>query len=259
MMTLKTYVRTPHVATDRSWADDDSTYFELPHEVTQEIASLTSEFSRDPGRAVAVLELLARSPRPMSRIRLGEELGIPAAALGRTITLLDEHGFVTWTRRFGVGLGVRFINHGERLAGHFERTFSHIVSPHLEMLVRDHGGTAFVGMRAGGSIMFPIATGRDATALLSAEPNCIRVAEHATTHRWTHTEINHSVPIQGIWSVACGEGFATLAARVTLAHSSACIGLRVPNPTSAAYEAAGHALVASAIQLTSSLRRQFPQ
>lgn len=258
-MTLKTYERTPHVTQVRTWTDDDSTDFELPHEVTQEIASLTSAFSRDPGRAVAVLELLARSPRPMSRIRLGEELGIPAAALGRTITLLDEHGFVTWTRRFGVGLGVRFINHGERLAGHLEGTFAHLVSPHLEMLVRDHGGTAFVGMRAGRSIMFPMAVGVDATAHLSTDANCIRVAEHATTRPWSHTEISHSVPIQGVWSVACGSGFATLAARVTLAHSAACIGFRLPNPSPTAYASAGNALVASANQLTSALRRQFPQ
>jgi DNA-binding IclR family transcriptional regulator len=195
----------------------------------------------------------------MSRIRLGEELGIPAAALGRTIALLDEHGFVTWTRRFGVGLGVRFINHGEQLASHLEHTFSHHVRPHLEMLARDHGGSAFVGMRAGTSIMVPIAVGPDAAAQLSADANCVRVAEHATTRPWSHTELNHSVPIQGIWSAACGQGFATLAARVSLAHSAACIGFRIPTPNPAAYEAAGHALVASANQLTSSLRRQFPQ
>ena len=41
-MTLKTYERTPHVTQVRTWTDDDSTDFELPHEVTQEIASLTS-------------------------------------------------------------------------------------------------------------------------------------------------------------------------------------------------------------------------
>ena len=258
-MTLETYNRTTYLAPARSWDDDDPTDFELPHDVTQQIASITSPFSRDPGRAVAVLELLARSPRPMTRVRLGEELGIPAAALCRTIALLDEHGFVTWTRRFGVGLGVRFITHGAPFADHLERTVLHLISPHLEMLVRDHGGTAFVGMRASQTIMIPMAFGPDATVLLSANPDCIRVAEHATTRPWSFTEFKLASPIQGIWSVASPDGSVTLAVRITLAHLSACIGFRVATPAPDAYAAAGHALVASANQLTSSFRRQFPQ
>jgi DNA-binding Lrp family transcriptional regulator len=132
---------------------------ELPIEIVREVTSMVSPLSRDPLRAVVVLEALARSSKPLSRQRLSEHLGIPAAALARTITVLDERGFVTCTRRFGVGLGPRLMAYGSPFTSHFDTTVLRLVQPHLEMVASWFGASAFVEVRCGDVVCTPFETG----------------------------------------------------------------------------------------------------
>jgi hypothetical protein len=218
---------------------------------------------RDRARATAVLRALAASGRPLSRVRLGEELGIPASALGRTITFLDENGFVTWTRRFGVGLGVRFIDCAGEFQSHLHNSVLRLITPHLEMLAREHGGTAFAAARAGTNAVIVGAEGPAAAALVTPgtapDAGVETVADEATSRPWSRVEQNFSLPVRGIWATAREDGGVTIAARVTLAHSAACIGLTTTTASLENYAIRCQALLESAGQLTSALRRQYPR
>lgn len=255
-MSLSVYSPFTEASAHDSWFDSPT---ELPSQVVQDVAALVSRTSRDPGRAIAVLELLCRSARPMSRKRLGTELGIPASALARTIALLDENGFVSWTKRFGIGLGVRFTEYGEPFTGHLDRGFFCLVKPYLDLLALEHGGTAFVALRAGGGLLVPRASGDDDASAITADDACAAVAGSAASRPWSSLEPWVYRPVSGIWATAAVRGRVAIAARVTLAHSVASIGLRVPLPSTDAYEECCRSLGQAAAQLTSALRRQFPQ
>jgi hypothetical protein len=234
----------------------------LPVGIARELDALMSPAFRDRGRAAAVLRALAATGRPLSRVQLGEELGIPASALGRTITFLDENGFVTWTRRFGVGLGVRFLDCEGAFRSHLDATLLRLVTPHLEMLARDHGGTAFAAARAGATVVIVGAEGPAARALVTTESatdvGVMTVADEATSRPWSRVEQNFSLPVRGIWATAREDGGVTIAARVTLAHSAASIGLTTTTASLENYAIRCQALLESAGQLTSALRRQYP-
>lgn len=241
---------------EESWQNSPP---DLPRRVVQDVSALVSRTSRDPGRALAVLELLSRSARPMSRNRVGSELGLPASALARTISLLDENGFVHWTKRFGVGLGVRFLEYGEPFTGHLDRGFLCLVEPYLDLLALECGGTSFVALRAGQSLLVPRASGLGDSGSVAADNGCLRVAEHASSRPWSSVEPWVFRPVPGVWATREEDDQVAIAARVTLSHSAASIGLRRPMLTVADYEACCRELGRAALQLTSALRRQFPQ
>jgi hypothetical protein len=87
----------------------------------------------------------------------------------------------------------------------------------------------------------------------------ITVADQATSRPWSRVEQNFSLPVRGIWATAREDGGVTIAARVTLAHSAVCIGLTTTTASLENYAIRCQALLESAGQLTSALRRQYPR
>lgn len=234
---------------------------ELPSGISRDLDALMSPAFRDRSRAAGVLRTVAAAGRPLSRVQLGEELGIPASALGRTIAFLDENGFVTWTRRFGVGLGVRFLECGGVFHSHLSNTVLRLVTPHLEMLAREHGGTAFAGLRAGENVVIIGSEGAAGGTGIGSAMDADRgnLAGAATSRPWSRLEQSVSLPVRGIWAAVGTDGDVTIAARVALAHSAACIALSTASASLENYAMRCQALLESAGQLTSALRRQYPR
>ena len=216
----------------------------------EELALAQSWSSPDP---VSVLETLADAQFPLSRREICQLLDVSATALARWMPLLEQHGFVISTRRFGVSLGVRFLDARPELSYGLRTTVLALTRPHLEMLDHVHDGTAFLAFAAGDSVLVADTSGP--AGLFHVERTCQGLIRQALG---VSSEPSPALPLRGVWAMASGEDTVAIAARVRLTGSVACIGMHVPTPSIAAFSEISQSIARSANVATSALRRVFP-
>jgi hypothetical protein len=225
----------------------------LPADIVRDVEQLALTRTWASPDPVSILGALADAQHPMARRDICEQLDVSATALARWMPLLEHHGFVISSRRFGVSLGVRFLDSRPELSCGLRTTVLALTRPHLEMLDRLHEGTAFIAFAAGDSVMVADTSGP--TGLFHVERNCEGLLREALGVGGSTSPV---LPLRGVWAMASGDDTVAIAARVRLTGSFACIGMNVPTPSIAAFSEISQSIARSSIVATSALRRIFP-
>ena len=225
----------------------------LPADIVRSVEELAQTQSWPTPDPVSILAALAVERLPMTRRDICQLLDVSATALARWMPLLEQHGFVISTRRFGVSLGVRFLDSHPDLSGALRGTILAITRPHLEMLDELHDGTAFIAFSAGDSVLIADTSGP--TGLFHVERTCESLLRQALDVSGNPALV---LPLRGIWAMASGDETVAVAARVRLTGSFACLGMNIPTPSISAFSEVSQSIARSANVVTSALRRVFP-
>jgi hypothetical protein len=225
----------------------------IPADIVQDLQELALTQSWSSPDPVSVLGALADAQLPLARREICELLDVSATALARWMPLLEQHGFVVSSRRFGVSLGVRFLDARPELSCGLRSTILALTRPHLEMLDHLYEGTAFIAFAAGDSVIVGDTSGP--TGLFHVERTCQDLISQALG---VSSNPSLALPLRGVWAMASGDETVAIAARVRLTGSLACIGMNVPTPSIAAFSEISQSIARSANVATSALRRIFP-
>jgi DNA-binding transcriptional ArsR family regulator len=225
----------------------------LPADLTWAVEKLAETQHRGAPDPVSVLEVLAAAQRPVTRREICQALDVSATALARWMPLLEQHGYVISSRRFGVSLGVRFLDSRPELSAGLRNTVLALARPHLELLDGAHEGTAFIAFAADDAVL--VADSSGPTPLFQVERACEGLIRHVLG---VSVDPSPALPLRGVWAMTTGVETVAVAARVKLTGSIACLGINVPTPSIAAFSDLSLSVVRSANVLTSALRRVYP-
>ncbi|MEQ1736255.1 MAG: hypothetical protein ABL886_07630 [Rhodoglobus sp.] len=225
----------------------------LPGDIAWAVEQLGSTQNWPTPDPVSILRVLAEAQHPITRREICQALDVSATALARWMPLLERHGYVISSRRFGVSLGVRFLDSRPELSSGLRSTVLALTRPHLEMLDGLHDGTAFIAFAAADSVIVADTSGP--TGLFQVERACESLIRHTLG---VSVDPTPALPLRGVWAMTSGDDTVAVAARVRFTGSIACLGVNVPTPSIAAFSEISESVIRSANVVTSALRRVYP-